>query len=186
MLTTLTLALAQATAAPQPAPIPPLPEATEQIAERDAAMFYAAFEGCDASVVEGTLAEDFRMLHDLGGLVASNRDQFVAMMAEQCAAREPGGANEGYKNRRLLVPGSVTVTPLGDWGMLQRGYHTFHELRMRPPGAYGEGDPGGPTWVQTGGAYFINVWQWNAERGLFEMQETLSVDHGAAPPYPPR
>ena len=184
MLATILLALAQP-AADAPQPIPSLPEATERVAARDAAMFYAAFEGCDPGRIADTLTEDFRMLHDLGGLVASSRDEFVAMMEEQCAAREPGGANEGYANRRLITPGSVSVTPLGDWGVLQRGFHTFLERRMRPAGAYGEDDPGGPTWMQTGGAYFINVWQWNGERGRFEMQETISVDHGAAPPYPP-
>ena len=173
MLTTIALALAQpAVEAPQP--IPSLEEATERVAARDAAMFYAAFEGCDPAVVEDTLTPDFRMLHDLGGLVASNRDEFIAGMEQQCAAREPGGANEGYRNRRLIVPGSVSVTPLGEWGVLQRGFHTFLEWR---------GDEAG--WEQVGGAYFVNVWQWNGARGRFEMQETISVDHGAAPAYPP-
>ena len=182
MLSALLLSLAQ-TAAPVPAPS--IEEAQDLIAARDAQLFYAAFEGCDPAQVGDVLAEDFRMIHDLGGEVATSRAQFVEEMERQCAAREPGGRNEGYKNRRLIVPGSVTVTPLGQWGVLQRGHHTFQELRMRPAGVYGEGDPGGPTWVQTGGAYFINVWQWNAARGVFEMQETISVDHDAAPAYPP-
>ncbi len=178
----------QVAASPQPVepvPIPSLPEAAERIAKRDAALFYAAFEGCDPASLEGMLTEDFRMLHDLGGLAVSDRDEFIMSMHYQCAARAPGGGNEGYSNRRLLVPGSDSVTPLGEWGVLHRGYHTFLERRERPAGTYSEDDPGGPTWVQTGGAYFINVWQWDAQDGVFRMQETISVDHGSAPAYPP-
>ncbi len=151
----------------EPTPIPPLPEATERIASRDAELFHAAFEGCEPDTLSELVTEDFRMLHDLGGVVATSRDQFITMMEQQCAARAPGGANEGYKNRRLIVPGSVRVTPLGDWGVLQRGYHTFQEWRGEELG-----------WVQTGGAHFINVWQWDAQGGVFRMQETISVDHG--------
>lgn len=171
MLTALALLLAQAA---EPAPIPPLEEAIPRIAQRDASLFYAAFEGCDPETLETLLAEDFRMLHDLGGVVATSRAGFIEMMEAQCAAREPRGQNEGYKNRRLLVPGSDRVTPLGQWGVLHRGYHTFLEWR---------GDELG--WVQTGGAYFINVWQWDAGQNAFVMQETISVDHGSAPAYPP-
>ena len=188
MFAAVALFALQAAALPQgaePAPIPSIAEATTRIAKRDAAMFYAAFEGCDPATLKTMLTEDFRMLHDLGGQVATSREQFVGMMEQQCAARAPGGANEGYANRRLLTPGSDTVTPLGDWGVLHRGYHTFLERRERPAGTYSEDDPGGPTWVQTGGAYFINVWQWDGQDGVFRMQETISVDHGSAPPYPP-
>ncbi|MEL7188697.1 MAG: DUF4440 domain-containing protein [Pseudomonadota bacterium] len=182
MLTALALTLAQpAEAAPElPAPILSLEEATAQIQTIDTAMFWYAFEGCDAAKVRGVITDDFRMVHDLSGLVANSGDAFAGMLSEQCAAREAGGANEGYKNRRLLVPGSESFTPLGEWGVLHRGWHTFQELRQRPPGAYGEGDPGGPTWVTTGGGRFLNIYQWMPEEGRFRMQKTLSLDHGAA------
>lgn len=194
MLAAIALSLAQTTSASgtvapgttaESAPIPSLDQATKQIGQRDAEMFWYAFEGCDASEVRARITDDFRMVHDQGGLVADNADAFAAMIDEECRKRAPDGPNSGYKNRRLLVPGSDSVTPLGQWGVLHRGFHTFHELRNRPAGVYGEGDPGGPTWVQTGGAYFINVWQWDGERGEFLMQETISVDHGAAASYPP-
>ena len=184
MLTALALLLAQAAAAEPPsidaAPIPSLEDAKTQIAKIDTAMFWYAFEGCDASKVREQITDDFRMVHDLGGIVADSGDAFAGMLGEQCAAREAGGRNEGYKNRRLLVPGSDSVTPLGQWGVLHRGQHTFHELRQRPAGAYGEGDPGGPTWVMTGGGRFLNIYQWMPEEGRFRMQETLSLDHGSA------
>lgn len=186
MLSALALLLVQA--APETAqtrPIPPIETAREQIAELDAKLFWAAFEGCEPESLEPLLTEDFRMLHDLAGLPLSSRAGFIANFKQQCADRAAGGQHEGYKNRRLLVPGSRTVTPLGSWGVLERGHHTFHELRQRPAGFYGAEDPGGPSWVQTGGAHFIHVWKWIGTEGRFRLQESISVDHGAAVPYPP-
>ena len=186
MLTAIALLLAQSPAAATPVvPMPELAEAKEQIKRQDAQMFWYAFEGCDAEEVRTRISDDFRMVHDLGGLVAEGGDVFTAIIADGCAARAEGGRNEGYKNRRHLVPGTDRITMLGDWGMLHRGQHTFHELRQRPAGTYGQDDPGGATWVMTGGAAFINVWQWDGERGTFVMQETISIDHGGAQPYPP-
>ncbi|MDJ0641589.1 MAG: DUF4440 domain-containing protein [Erythrobacter sp.] len=158
----------------QPQPIPPIESAREQIAELDAKLFWAAFEGCQPHQLRGMLTEDFRMLHDLAGQPVSSRAAFIAGFEQQCAARAEGGANQGYKNRRLLVPGTRSVTPLGQWGVLERGYHTFHEWH---------GDDAG--WVQTGGARYIHVWQWIDREGRFRLQESISVDHGSAIPYPP-
>lgn len=177
MLTALALGLAQ--------PMPPIEQASQEIEGSDAALFYAAFEACNPDVVESLITDDFRMLHDLSGLIADNGGDFVRGLREECANRAPDGANEGYKNRRLLVPASRQITPLGEWGMLERGMHTFQELRQRPAGYYGDDDPGGPSWVQTGGARYIHVWRWMAEEGKFRLQESISIDHGEAPSYPP-
>ena len=168
MLTGLLLALS-----PQPlvpGMIPPLEEARAQVEALDAKLFWAAFEGCDPAGVGAILAEDFRMLHDQAGLAVPDRATFVASLEQQCAQREASG----YRNRRLLVPGSRTVTPLGDWGVLERGRHTFHEWRGPDDG-----------WIQTGGALYWHVWQWDADEGRFMLAESISVDHGAAPAYPP-
>lgn len=175
MLSAFALILAQAApdaAAPQP--IPPIETAREQVAELDAKLFWAAFEGCEPDALEPLLAEDFRMLHDLAGLPIKSRADFIANFEQQCADRAEGGQYEGYKNRRLLVPGSRSVTPLGQWGVLERGHHTFHEWRGEEKG-----------WEQTGGARYINVWQWFGEEGRFRLQESISIDHGASPTYPP-
>lgn len=162
---------AQDTAA---APMPSMEEAVPLIEALDARMFWAAFEGCEPETVGAILDEDYRMLHDVGGLTIEGRDQFVAGLGQMCAARAQGGANEGYRNRRLLVPGSRTITPLGTWGVLERAWHTFHEWRGEEHG-----------WVQTGGAQYWHVWRWVPEEGQFRLAESLSVDHAPAPAYPP-
>ncbi len=163
----LVIGSVSAPAAAEETPIPSLEEATQRIVANDAALFQAAFEDCDPAKLLALLAEDYRMIHDLGGLVAADRAAFVGNLERQCAAREPGGANAGYKNRRQLVPGSRSVTPLGQWGVLERGWHTFHEWR---------GDELG--WVQTGGARYIHVWRWMPTEGKFRLTESISVDHG--------
>ena len=171
--------LAQAAEAPEPAPIPTLEKATQRIITRDREMFWYAFEGCDADEVRARITDDFRMVHDLGGIVSDSGDAFAGMLKEQCAARQEGGSQAGYKNRRLLTPGSDSVTPLGKWGVLHRGFHTFYEWR-------GEPAEGGAGWVQVGGGRFLNLWQWMPEEGKFRMQETLSIDHGSAAEYQPK
>lgn len=180
------LLLAQAPAsvlsvpAGSPAP-PPMPtgDAMEQrILASDARLFWGFFEGCDPDAVADLVHPDFRMLHDLGGLALASAAQMIEQSREQCAARAPGGEHEGYKNRRLLVPGSRRVQRLGDWGVLEEGYHTFHEWRAGL-------NAGAGGWEMTGGGRYIHVWQWMPREGRFRLLESLSIDHGAAPPYPP-
>src|SRR3546814_17463111 len=91
------------------------------------------------------------MYHDRNGKVAGSRDAFVAIIAEQCEARAPGGVNEGYRNRRELVPGSRVVRRLGDWGALEEASPIFYEWR-----AGREGAP--PTWEPVGGARSMHLW----------------------------
>ena len=182
MLEFITLALAQIGVSN---PIPPVEEARREIINADAKLFWFAFEGCDAGQVGQFLTEDFSMLHDVAGLVAEDATSFLQRVEEDCIGRLPNGEREGYKNRRLVVPGSREFTALGDWGVLERGMHTFHELRQRPPGAYGPDDLGGPTWVQTGGARYINLWQWTPSEGSFRLKQSISIDHADGERYPP-
>lgn len=150
----------------------PMPEDLDAaIAARDAGLFWAAFEGCDADALADFIGKDFRMVHDLGGLAVPNKDAMIDNSRRQCAARQPGGDNEGYSNRRLLTPGSRRVQALGDWGALEEGLHSFYEKRR-------DG-----SWELTGGGRYIHVWRWTGDK--FELSESISVDHGAALPYPP-
>ena len=162
------IAAAQAT---QPGAMPTGDEMKFAIMERDSRLFYAAFENCQAEELNDYLLPEFRMIHDQGGMVAESREAFVGSIAEQCAARAPGGANEGYKNRRLITPGTRIIRQMGNWGALEEAAHSFYELR--------DGE-----WVMVGGARYMHVWQWMAEEGKFRLKESLSYDHDAAIPYP--
>ncbi|WP_114952336.1 DUF4440 domain-containing protein [Sphingosinicella terrae] len=142
-------------AAAQAASLPPMPELERAIAAADARLFRAAFEDCAPAVLAEVLAPEFAMYHDRGGKVTGSRDAFVARVAEQCAARAPGGANAGYRNRRALVPGSRTIRPMGDWGALEEASHVFYEWDSG-----GEGES--PQWQLVGGARYMHLWQWTA------------------------
>lgn len=171
-------ALSAATPATPPAASTPMPTGdalTAAIADSDARLFWAAFEGCTPPALTDLLTPDYRMLHDRGGLSAKDRADMVAGFERQCARRRPGGADEGYKNRRQIVPGSRIVRAMGDWGALEEGAHVFFEWTPRAP-----------RWTLVGGAKYMNVWQWIPAEGRFRLDESLSYDHAPAAPYPPR
>lgn len=180
MLSTVLLMLAATGPAEpiSPRPIPTLEETTTRIERNDAQLFWGFFEGCDPEAVADLVHPDFRMLHDLAGMPITSGADMLAQSREQCAARGPGGRNEGYRNRRLLVPGSRTVKMLGDWGAIEEGYHTFYEWRSTL-------NDGAGGWELTGGGRYIHSWQWMAEEGRYRLLESLSLEHGAAKPYPP-
>lgn len=160
--------------APQPAAMPTGEALAAQIADNDARLFWAVFEGCDAAALPDLLTPDYRMLHDKDGLAIPDRASFVAGVEKRCAERAPGGADAGYRNRRQIVPGSRTVRALGSWGALEEASHIFFEWNAKAA-----------RWDMVGGARYMHVWQWMPAEGRFRLSESLSYDHGAAAPYPP-
>ncbi|MBY6218896.1 DUF4440 domain-containing protein [Qipengyuania aquimaris] len=173
-LAAILLAQAAPAVAEVPVPMPVGEEMTARIEANDAKLFWGFFEACDPDMVAPMLHPDFRMIHDLVGLPASSAEEFIGQARTNCDSRKSGQPNEGYKNRRLLVPGSRTIGKLGEWGALEEAYHTFHEWRGEEIG-----------WVQTGGARYLHIWQWMPGEGRFRLLESLSLDHGPAPQYPP-
>ncbi|EDL49576.1 DUF4440 domain-containing protein [Erythrobacter sp. SD-21] len=175
LLAAILLAQAAASApSDPPAPMPVGEDMTSRIETKDAKLFWGFFEGCDPDMVADLLHPDYRMVHDLVGLPHDSAADIIEQSREQCARRAPGGDAEGYRNRRLLVPGSRTIKQLGTWGALEEAHHTFHEWRGEEDG-----------WVQTGGGRYLHIWQWMPGEGRFRLLESLSLDHGAAPQYPP-
>lgn len=156
-----------------------------RIEAADSKLFYAAFEGCTPEVLNDLMLPNYRMIHDQGGLVVNNRADFVERITQGCADRAPGAKNEGYRNRRLAVPGTRTIRRMGSWGVVENGDHVFFELRRRPAGSLGKSDAGGPEWIMVGGASYTHVWQWMGDESRFRLSESISYDHGAALPYPP-
>lgn len=167
-------ALAAASPPPSPTPMPTGDALAAQVADRDAALFWAMFEGCNPAALPDLLAPDYRMLHDKDGLAIASRDAFVAAITRQCASRAPGGDNAGYRNRRLAIPGTRTVRAMGDWGALEDGAHAFFEWNAADA-----------RWDMVGGARYTHLWQWIPAEGRFRLSQSYSFDHGAAAPYPP-
>ena len=168
------LAAAPAPAAPPADAMPRGDDLEQRIADLDARLFWAGFEGCDPDAMAPLLAPDFRMYHDLIGVSATDADDMVAGFRRQCDARKPGGKEEGYKNRREIVPGSRVIRRMGDWGALEEAAHIFFEWRGPAKG-----------WVLVGGARYMNLWQWLPAERRFVLKQSYSYDHAPAAPYPP-
>lgn len=93
-------------------------ELYERVAALDAAMF-DAYNRCDIDKVGTLFTEDLEFYHEKGGLTLT-RDATLALMRKNLCA---GG---GYHVRRELVPGSMEVRAINNYGAVQTGEHRFY------------------------------------------------------------
>ena len=132
----------------------------EQIAPLDAQIFEAAFLSCDEATLRTVMSPDLEFYHDLYGMIAGDLDTFLAGTLPDCVARQAG--NAPYVERRL-VPGSMEVRAIGEWGALQSGDHTF----------YGRDASGEDLFLERG--TFMHVWA-KTEQG-WQIKRVISYDH---------
>ena len=137
-------AKAQTTATPQ--------DLFATLAARDSALF-DAFNTCNVPAFESFFTEDLEFYHDLGGLMTTRKTS-VDKIAEECKTKRLG--------RRELVPGSLEVYPIKEFGAIQIGVHKFF---VRTDG----GERPGST------AKFIHVWR--NSNGTWQVARVLSFDH---------
>jgi hypothetical protein len=143
-LVAVSLAHVQAQAAPAPDPL------LQTIQSLDAKLF-DAYNHCDLEKFGSLLADDLEFYHDKSGLT-SGRQALV----------------EGVKNNicgkvtRELVPGTLEVYPIANYGAVEIGVHRFHH-------------PGHETAESIGEAKFIHLWQ-NKDGG-WKITRVISFDH---------
>lgn len=130
----------------QPAAAPdPLFKTIEAIDAR----FFAAYNRCDLPTISSLVAEDLEFYHDKTGL-ARGRQSLV----------------EGIKNNicgkvlRELVPGTLQVYPIANYGAVEIGVHRF-----RHPGRDDD----------VGEAQFITLWEKKNDR--WQITRVISFDH---------
>ena len=140
------LAHAHAQAAPAPDPL------FQTIQSLDAKLF-DAYNHCDLEKFGSLLADDLEFYHDKSGL-SSGRQALV----------------EGVKNNicgkvtRELVPGTLEVYPIANYGAVEIGVHRFHH-------------PGHENTESVGEAKFIHLWQ--NKDGVWKITRVISFDHQA-------
>jgi len=138
------LAHIHAQAAPAPDPL------FQTIQSLDAKLF-DAYNHCDLEKFGSLLADDLEFYHDKSGL-SSGRQALV----------------EGVKNNicgkvtRELVPGTLEVYPIANYGAVEIGVHRFHHPK----------DTG-----DVGEAKFIHLWQ--NKDGVWKITRVISFDHHA-------
>ncbi len=120
----------------------------DEIKAADAALF-AASNRCDLETFGTFFADDLEFYHDRSGLSVGKADLLAKTKSNICG-----------KMVRELVPGSLEVYPLPDYGAIQVGTHRF--LHPQEPGNIGQ-------------ARFIHIWQ--KKDGAWKITRVISYDH---------
>jgi hypothetical protein len=110
---------------------------------------FDAYNHCDLNTLGSLVSEDLEFYHDKTGL-AIGRQVFVDAIKNNICG----------KVTRELVPGTLEVYPIADYGAVEIGVHTFHH----------PGDPG-----NIGEAKFITLW--HQKDGKWLVTRVISFDH---------
>lgn len=96
--------------------IPDDPELYRTIVRQDS-LFFDAYNTCaeNLETYASFYAEDLEFYHDLGGLSTSKADVVEGTRENICG-----------KVTRELVPGTIEVYPVRDYGAVEIGFHQFH------------------------------------------------------------
>ncbi|GAA0638420.1 nuclear transport factor 2 family protein [Brevundimonas lenta] len=143
--------------------IPAEPALTEAIAARDAAIFSVMFDQCDPPALADLVTDDLEFYHDRGGAMFTRRT-FVEDYDRNCNARK---APDSWRSRRELVPGTLKVYAIPDYGAVAEGTHQFYERQGDGPEAL------------AGRARFSVLWKLEPD-GQWRMARAFSIDHAAA------
>ena len=116
-------------------------------------VFFTAFNTCDTTKSKSLFTKDLEFFHDAGGL--TNYEQNLISIRYRCSS-----AN---KVRRELVPGSMEVYPIKDYGAIEIGQHRFY---------YAEA---GKEEKLDGTFKFIHIWV--HKNNEWQISRVISFDH---------
>ncbi|MBE7178878.1 MAG: nuclear transport factor 2 family protein [Mucilaginibacter polytrichastri] len=77
-------------------------------------LYFGTYNTCDLTAMRKMTADDFEFYHDRGGLDTSAVNYIAAIKNNICG-----------KVTRELVPGSIEVYPIANYGAVEIGYHRF-------------------------------------------------------------
>ena len=123
----------------------------DELAGMDSALFEAAFVTCDADKFGAIFTEDAEFYHDRAGASYGNDVRTL-----KSCPRDNGVT-------RTLMPGSLEVYPMQNYGAIQIGRHTFSKA----------GEPGSEV------AKFVHLWK--REGDTWKLARVLSFDHRPSP-----
>jgi len=135
---------AQATATPD--------QLFQTVQKLDAELF-DAYNRCDLQKFGSMLADDLEFYHDQSGLTRGRQAIVDSIKNNICG-----------KVTRELVPGSLEVYPLANYGAVEIGVHRFHH-------------PGHDSTEPVGEAKFTQIWQ--NKDGVWKLAVVISFDHHA-------
>jgi ketosteroid isomerase-like protein len=115
------------------------------------AQLFDAYNRCDLNKFGSMLADDLEFYHDIGGFARGRQATVDGVKNNICG-----------KVTRELVPGTLEVYPIANYGAVEIGVHRFHH-----PGD-DKSQPGGE-------AKFVHVWQ--NKDGVWTVTRVISFDH---------
>jgi hypothetical protein len=124
----------------------------QTIARMDSLLF-EAFNKCDTVASKDFFTKDLEFYHDKGGL--TRYEENMRSIHKRCLGN--------YVVRRELVPGTLEVFPIKDYGAIQLGSHRFY-IRNK-----GEAE------ILDGTFRFVHIWK--NENGRWKIARVVSFDH---------
>lgn len=116
-------------------------------------LLFESLSNCDTLSYKNYFTKDLEFYHDKAG-VSSYKNE-IASVVKNC--------KKGVKVRRELVPNTLKVFPVQDYGAIEEGKHTFYFT-----------EPGKQE-VQAGTFKFIHVWKF--ENKSWKISRVISYDH---------
>jgi ketosteroid isomerase-like protein len=132
----------------------------DEIAAADQALFSAFFDRCDVEALSKMVTDDLEMFHDKNGYMTKSGKEFLDGITATCARQKTG---EDYRSRREVVPGTLKVYPLNNYGAVETGVHRFYQLL-----------PGKPEKLVEV-SQFTHIWK--KEDSGWKLARVLSYDH---------
>ena len=136
---------------------------TKEVEALDKQLFDSIFTKCDADKVATLVVDGVEFYHDKWGFDPSAN--FVDGIRGMCKRVESG---EDFRARRELVPGTLEVYPMQNYGAFQLGVHKFYRVEA------GKAD------VLTETGKFAQLWK-RGEDGKLRLSRVVSFDHVLAP-----
>lgn len=128
----------------------------DELARMDSLIFDASFVSCNADVANAIFSEDIEFYHDKGGAATGEQVRENTRNLTKGCPRTKGVHRE-------LVPGTLRVYPIKDYGAVQLGEHRFVEK-----GA-----------LTSTAARFVHLWR--KRNGAWQVTRVLSFDHVPVP-----
>lgn len=116
-------------------------------------LLFEAFNRCDTVASKNFFTKDLEFYHDKGGL--TGYEENIRSIHKRCTSN--------YIVRRELVPGTMEVFPIKDYGAVQLGSHRFYNRNK------------GETEHLDGTFRFVHVWK--NENGRWKIARVVSFDH---------
>jgi Domain of unknown function (DUF4440) len=112
---------------------------------------FDAYNHCDLEKFGSLLADDLEFYHDKAGFSRGRQETVNGVRNNICG-----------KVTRELVPGTLEVYPIANYGAVEIGIHRFHH-------------PGHENTEPVGEAKFVQLWQ--NKDGVWKVTRVISFDH---------